>query len=44
MQADIKEKVVTLLIGQQWSPEQISKRMELERGVQWSVTVPSIAP
>ena len=31
-QADIKEKVVTLLTGQQWSPEQISKRMELECG------------
>lgn len=31
-QADIKEKVVALLTGQQWSPEQISKRMELERG------------
>lgn len=31
-QADIKEKVVSLLTGQQWSPEQISKRMELERG------------
>jgi len=33
-QADIKEKVVTLLTGQQWSPEQISKRIELEHGNQ----------
>ena len=31
-QVDIKEKVVTLLTGQQWSPEQISKRIELEHG------------
>lgn len=33
-QADIKEKVVALLTGQQWSPEQISKRIELEYGNQ----------
>lgn len=33
-QADIKEKVVALLTGQQWSPEQISKRMKLEHGNQ----------
>lgn len=31
-QTDIKEKVVTLLTGQQWSPEQISMRLELEHG------------
>lgn len=31
-QTDIKERVVALLTGQQWSPEQISKRMELEHG------------
>ena len=31
-QTDIREKVVNLLTGQQWSPEQISKRIELEHG------------
>ena len=31
-QAGVKEIVVALLTGQQWSPEQISKRMELEHG------------
>ena len=33
-QVDIKEKVVTLLTERQWSPEQISKRMEMEHGIQ----------